>query len=566
MAVKASDRPGMAGRLVAGRYRLVAPIGQGGMGSVWRARDEVLDREVAVKEIVIPYGIPDEDHEELVQRSLREARNAARLRHPSVITVHDVVIDDGQPCIVMELLSSRSLEDVVADEGRLPPRRVAEVGLAVLDALCAAHDSGVLHRDVKPSNILLGDDGRVVLTDFGIARYEGDSKLTMTGRIMGSSGYIAPELVHGQQAALPASDLWSLGVTLYTAVEGGGPYTDDTLLAKLTAAVTAEPEPMRHAGPLAPVIAGLMRRDPAERIEARMARRLLAEVAGRAPEDPAEPVAAEQARQRENDTVDRRPPPRAHRRLPARGRLSSHPDAPAPARPGRRSRLRGRVRLAVLAAALAVPAATFAVPLVLHDGDPTAAGRETPRPGEGSTDRSGSGAAAGSAAPLDAPTPGPAALAVPTRLYVDPKLGFSIRVPADWEHTPVAYTDVMFTKPGPGVQPDLKVSLAREPEDAAAVLERSEQAFLTTSKPEYYRRYRLGPVLVPGGRPAAEWEFSFAVDGVISRVLGRSLRIREGEGYVIVLTFPEKQWAANARLRQAVFDSFRPPDGPRPIP
>src|SRR6266545_815560 len=280
MSADTGERPDVAGRVIAGRYRLLAPIGRGGMGAVWRATDELLDRDVAVKEIHFPRGLPDEDLAELAERSLREARAAARLRHPSVITVHDVVRDGEQPCIVMEFVPSRSLEEVGAADGRLPPRQVAEIGLAVLGALRTAHAAGVLHRDVKPSNVLLAADGRVVLTDFGIARVEGDSRLTMTGRIMGSAGFIAPELARGQRGAGPAADLWSLGATLYCAVEGRPPYDRDTILARLAAAATEDPEPMRYAGPLTAVISGLMERDPADRIDAQKAERMLAEVAG----------------------------------------------------------------------------------------------------------------------------------------------------------------------------------------------------------------------------------------------------------------------------------------------
>src|SRR6266511_475033 len=179
----------------------------------------------------------------------------------------------------MELIPSRSLQDTVAADGALPPVRVAEIGLAVLDGLRTAHAAGVLHRDVKPSNVLMGTDGRVMLADFGVARFEGDTRLTLTGQVMGSPGYIAPEFGQGTAAASPAADLWSLGATLYTAVEGRPPYDRDSFFAVLAAAATEDPEPMRLAGPLIPVISGLLKREPADRLDAEQAERMLKDVA-----------------------------------------------------------------------------------------------------------------------------------------------------------------------------------------------------------------------------------------------------------------------------------------------
>ncbi|WP_239139608.1 serine/threonine-protein kinase, partial [Sphaerisporangium krabiense] len=180
--------------LLAGRYRLIAPIGQGGMGTVWRAADELLRQEVAIKEVLLPPELGAEHRAELRERTLREARAAASLRsHPSIVTVHDVVLEGGQPWIVMELVRGRSLDKIVREGGPLPPARVAAIGLAVLDALGAAHAAGILHRDVKPGNVLITDDGRVLLTDFGIATIAGDPALTQAGLLSGSPGYTAPE-------------------------------------------------------------------------------------------------------------------------------------------------------------------------------------------------------------------------------------------------------------------------------------------------------------------------------------------------------------------------------------
>jgi tRNA A-37 threonylcarbamoyl transferase component Bud32 len=269
-------------RVVAGRYRLIEPLGTGGMGTVWRAEDTVLGREVAVKEVTFPHGLSDEDREVLRERTRREARAAARLDHPSAVTVYDVVEEDGAPYLVMEYVDARTLADVVRSDGPLSPQRTAEVGLALLGALEAAHAQGIVHRDVKPGNVMLtparqGRPGRVVLADFGIATSTGDSSITSTGLLLGSPSYIAPERARGQ-APGPASDLWSLGATLFTAVEGRPPYDGGEPLLTVTAVVTGDHAPFVSAGPLEPVLEGLLERDPAARLSAADARRLLEDV------------------------------------------------------------------------------------------------------------------------------------------------------------------------------------------------------------------------------------------------------------------------------------------------
>ncbi|MGH3212841.1 MAG: serine/threonine-protein kinase [Trebonia sp.] len=264
------------GRLLAGRYRLAAVIGQGGMGVVGRGHDEVLGRDVAVKEIICPPHLTEQEQQVIRRRATREAQMAARLSHRNVVRIYDVVEDDGHPCIVMEYLPYRSLGDLLNEEGPLKPAEAAQVGLGVLGALSAAHGEGVLHRDVKPANILVGPDGRVVLTDFGIARAADSATLTADGTVVGSPSYIAPERACGRHAGAGApSDLWGLGASLYTAVEGRPPFERDGAIATLTAVVADEPEQAPHAGPLEPVIRGLLRKDPGQRLGARAAERLL---------------------------------------------------------------------------------------------------------------------------------------------------------------------------------------------------------------------------------------------------------------------------------------------------
>jgi eukaryotic-like serine/threonine-protein kinase len=264
--------------LVAGRYRLLSPLGEGGTGTVWLARDEALRREVAVKEVRAPAGLTAAEVERLHARLERGAWAAARISHRNVVGVHDVAVEDRRPWIVMELVRGLALSDVLAAEERVSPQRAARIGAEVVGALRAAHDAGVVHQDVKPANVLLADDGRVLLSDVGIATAEHTSALTRTGRIAGSPEFLAPERVLGREPG-PESDLWSLGVLLYTAVEGRSPFRRDTAPDTLRAVVDEEPAPPRTAGPLAPVVAGLLRKDPAERLPAAVAERELRNIA-----------------------------------------------------------------------------------------------------------------------------------------------------------------------------------------------------------------------------------------------------------------------------------------------
>ena len=273
----------MQGLLLAGRYRLVDSIGSGGMGRVWRAHDEVLHRAVAVKELTAALYVTESDRAVLLARTHAEARAAARINHSAVVTVHDVLEHDNRPWIVMELVEGNSLADEVKEQGRVEPAEAARIGLWVLRALRAAHAAGVLHRDVKPGNVLLSVDRRVLLTDFGIAQVEGDSTITRTGEIVGSVDYLAPERVRGHDPG-PSSDLWALGATLYTAVEGRSPFRRTSPLSTMQAVVEEEPAVPQYAGALGPVISALLHKDPAVRPGMEEAEQMLAEAAeGRRP-------------------------------------------------------------------------------------------------------------------------------------------------------------------------------------------------------------------------------------------------------------------------------------------
>ncbi|WP_369387579.1 protein kinase [Streptomyces sp. CG1] len=351
-----------AGRLLAGRYRVTACLGRGGMGVVWRSVDEVLGREVAVKELRTYTDAAGPELSGLRLRMQREARAAARVRHPGVVSVHDVAEVDGRPLIVMELIDGPSLDGILRERGTLDPYEAARIGAAVTDALAAAHRAGVLHRDVKPGNILLDRSGRVVLTDFGIAAMDdpGDgsaTRLTRSGELVGSLDYLAPERAQGTEPGPPA-DVWALGATLYAAVEGASPFRRTSTYSTLTAIVSEPlPEP-RRAGPLAPVLRRLMDKRPDARPDAEEAREALHEVAqSRTPDTPTATLRATPPRAPE--PTDRGTPsappgsgpvetgmagptaphgsaPRAGAHGPApeagepMGPVSSHPDGPAP--------------------------------------------------------------------------------------------------------------------------------------------------------------------------------------------------------------------------------------------
>jgi serine/threonine protein kinase len=247
------------------------------MGTVWRAEDETLGRTVAVKELRFPSSIDEDEKRRLITRTLREAKAIARIRNTSAVTVYDVVDEDDRPWIVMELVEGKSLAEVIREDGLLEPKRAAEVGLAVLDVLRSAHREGILHRDVKPSNVLISEDGRVVLTDFGIAQVEGDPSITSTGMLVGAPSYISPERARGHKPG-PAADLWSLGGLLYAAVEGAPPYDKGSAIATLTAVMTEPLEEPKNAGPLRDVIYGLLAKDPAQRLDDSRARAMLTAV------------------------------------------------------------------------------------------------------------------------------------------------------------------------------------------------------------------------------------------------------------------------------------------------
>ncbi|MDX3226301.1 serine/threonine-protein kinase [Streptomyces sp. ME19-01-6] len=278
-----------AGRLIAGRYLLLDRLGRGGMGTVWRARDQVLEREIAVKELHI-FTDGGEEHRRLLRRAVREARTVARVPHPHVVGVHDLVEHEDRLWIVMELIDGPSLVRLLADDGPLPPRRAAALGLQLLGALEAVHAAGALHRDVKPANVLLRRDGSAVLTDFGIAILDDGEFLTTTGELVGSADFMAPERLNGDEVG-PASDLWSLAATLCVITSGESPFGRPSRVATLHAVAFGEPVIPERVGPLRPVMEALLRKAPEERPSAATVRDALRRVADGAA-DPGPPPPA----------------------------------------------------------------------------------------------------------------------------------------------------------------------------------------------------------------------------------------------------------------------------------
>ncbi|WP_069765789.1 protein kinase [Streptomyces sp. LUP47B] len=385
-------------RLIAGRYRILDRIGQGGMGTVWRAHDTVLGRNVAVKRLHPQPHLSEDELATLFERTRREARSAARISHPNVVVVHDVVDDEGLPTIVMEYVPSTTLADVIRAHGPVPPEEAARIGLGVLAALRAAHRAGVLHRDVKPANVLLTEDGRVVLTDFGIAQASDTSTLTVTGQLVGSVDFIAPERLAGAVPG-PEADLWALGATLFQAVDGHSPFLRDTVTETMYAIALGPLPEVRKAGPLTSLIQGLIANKPDERLSAEEAERLLRTAAAEGHSSVAAPaVSAVDAVHPEpgNATPERQPEPETERDHGKRvaSAAGAVPDGPPPTSTGRRAQPRsGRWRNPVVIGAAITAAVLIAIALLVtqtvekdgtgvqaSDGVTAAGGKTAPPP------------------------------------------------------------------------------------------------------------------------------------------------------------------------------------------
>ncbi|MFD4597043.1 serine/threonine-protein kinase [Streptomyces sp. NPDC058464] len=492
---------GDAVRLIAGRYRLGTRLGRGGMGVVWRATDQLLGRQVAVKELTVDDSRSDDDARLRRERTLREAQAVAQLHHPHIIVVHDVVEDGGRPYIVMELIDGGSLADRISRSGPVDVGEAARIGIALLSAVRAAHGAGVLHRDIKPANVLVeAATGRVVLTDFGIAQVAGATTLTETGSFVGSPEYTAPERMNGARSG-PAADLWSLGALLCAALSGESPFRRDSLGGILHAVVSDEIRPPSQAEPLLPVVRGLLERDPERRLGAAEAELMLrgfletgvvpgagtAQDAGAASYTPTQ------------------------RDVP-------WPPAPEPAVPPRSTSTRGVLVAALLVAAMA-GAGVSAATLLFHGGG----GGTTPGPG-GTTAVSAShpatpsttlspSATLSSSATATTPPPSSTAPPPPTahsstapsgyRLARDPA-GFALAVPEGFTRDPQGER-VFYMSPGQTFRLGIKVS--EPPTDGPGGAMRRAAAEGPSTNPGYHD----GRVTdtTHSGHPAAFWEFTW---------------------------------------------------------
>ncbi|MGW1779197.1 serine/threonine-protein kinase [Streptomyces sp. NPDC002143] len=581
----------MQGLLLAGRYRLVDAIGSGGMGRVWRAHDELLHRAVAIKELTAALYVAEGDQAILLARTRAEARAAARINHSAVVTVHDVLEHDGRPWIVMELVEGRSLADAVKEDGRVEPTEAARIGLWVLRALRAAHSAGVLHRDVKPGNVLLSDDGRVLLTDFGIAQIEGDSTITRTGEVVGSVDYLAPERVRGQDPG-PSSDLWALGATLYTAVEGRSPFRRTSPLTTLQAVVEEEAADPQYAGPLGPVITALLRKDPATRPGTAEAEQLLAEAAeGRRPSGAqayvptqfggpdrvtgGHPTGGHSTGGRHSmghsmshatghptaGTAYVPPAPEASTPVPghpghpmtdptAVGATNIGPEAGPAGRPPRGRRRRRTLALVVVLAALVGGIA--AVSLQKWDQDRR-------------QESGGSASASAAPSPSSSGTPVQQGSDADSWQKVDDPLGFGLSLPKGWERE-------VFQDDGDLQQIDytpdggehfIRIALDKSPDfsdpyahqiDLEQQVQRLVDYERVTLEKNVYR-----------DRDGAEWEYTWTALAKDTKFPGPRRAIeetyvaRDGTEYAIYMSSPAADWATTAQQFKSVLQSWREP-------
>ncbi|MFD6953613.1 serine/threonine protein kinase [Nocardiopsis sp. TSRI0078] len=564
------------GRLLVNRYRLDEVIGAGGMGRVWEGTDTLLDRPVAVKELTTPPNLPAHEVEVLRTRMLREARSAAQLSHPAIITVFDVAEEDGRPWIVMELVRGPSLGDLVRDEGALPVRRAAGIGEQMAAGLSEAHARGIVHRDIKPGNVLIAGNDRAVLTDFGIAHLDGATHLTSTGLLIGSPSYLAPEIAHGHTAT-PASDMWALGVTLYQAVEGTLPFDRPTPMATLTAIVTQDLPEAANAGPLRPVLEALCEKRPEDRPSVDEVRSLLREVregaenssaaaaptlVGTAPAE--EPGGREEAG----------PAPHTGSAGPEHGpgRAASAPPS-APSRRGGGGASRGRALLVVAAVLVLVLAGATVGVLVSMDrtGGPGAglvdgSGQQAAvDPGTGGEGEPGPGEEASQTAEPTEPTE-PAESSEPTGededgeddrwdflvRYEDPS-GFSVDVPEDWERERRGDM-VFFHNPDGGY---LQIDQTDAPNPDAGDDWRS----LEPSARGNFNGYEIIGIedveadWAQDYVSAADWEFTFESGGM--HAINRGFHT-EDKGYALFLVADNDDPEANHALLDRISRGFEP--------
>jgi serine/threonine protein kinase len=519
--------PSTTDRKVADRYALSETLGRGGMGTVWRAQDGVLKRPVAVKEVRLPETLSESDKDSMRERVLREARTAARLNHANVVTVYDVVKEDGHVYIVMELVDAPTLDEVVSARGPLSPEETARVGLAVLGALEAAHAEGITHRDVKPGNVMLPDGGTAKLADFGIAALKGDPKITATGLILGSPSYMAPEQA-SKDTSGPESDLWALGATLYYAVEGEPPFDRGQAIPTLTAVVHEDPRPVTKAGPMAPVIERLLAKEPGERPTAAELRRMLEGIASGAPPVDTQEETAAFTPVTQTRAFEPSSGPTSLVQTPARQRTA------VPSRSDRRSGAwliaLGLIALLAIAAALVIPKLTSG------SDDETGGGRK------GAKDRGSAGAAADPATDPTDPSPSTAPAETGWTTY-EGSNGFSVDYPEGWEVVEGSVDGDSVDFRAPEGDRYLRVDWTDSPgPDAAAAWEDASESF--GSSHDNYEEVRIEETSFADSDNAAEWEATWTEGGASLHMIDLGFVTPDGAwGFALNWVANEDVWA-----------------------
>ncbi|HVF32443.1 MAG TPA: serine/threonine-protein kinase [Acidimicrobiales bacterium] len=536
---------------VGGRYELQHLLGRGGMGSVWRGQDLLLQRPVAVKRVELPLHLPAADRDALRQRVLREARAAARVSHARLVTIFDVVEEDGTVFLVQELVDAPTLKAVVSEGGPLPSATVAAIGRQLVDGLAAAHHNGVVHRDVKPSNVMVLPDGGVKLADFGIASLHGDPQITATGVVVGSPAYMAPEQATGGRVGPPA-DLWSLGATLYFAVEGEPPFGRTDTLSTLTAVVNEPHRDARIAGPLAPLLDRLLAKEPERRPDA------------------TEVVRALEALERRPAVAD--PPTAALGEVrPAATRIASPAtvratrvaevgDGPAPPSAPRRRWLGAATALVLL-----LLVGGFALAAALGgDPDEAATDLDSTRTPETTTAAEPRGSAPSTppttGAPTTAATAARGALPPGWQTYEDPDSGYTVAVPGGWTRTDRSGNRTDFTDPATGTY--LRVDWTDEPNGSAqADWERQSKSF--GARHQAYEELSIEPTSFAGSDNASLWEYRYREGGATLHAynLGFVVGGEDGFGFALNLQAPEEQWSAVQPVWEQLKAGFRPPPG-----
>ncbi|MFN2390307.1 MAG: serine/threonine-protein kinase [Actinomycetota bacterium] len=547
---------GTATKEVAGRYRLLAPLGKGGMGVVWRAEDALLKRQVAMKAVEVPAAVTSEDTEVVRGRVMREARAAARLTHPAAVTVYDVIQEGGQIYIVMELVEAPSLDELVEGEGPLSPERAAAIGLEVLDALEAAHATGIVHRDVKPGNVMVPSDGHVKLADFGIASVKGDPRITSSGLIMGSPAFMSPEQARGEEAG-PGTDLWALGATLYFAVEGRPPFDKGQAIPTLNATLHDEPPPPRRAGALGPVITSMLAKSLSDRPDARSLRPRLQEVAEAGGPAPVPSEAPDATRSMTEDGVpatavaldatSAEAEPAARTDAPARSAAPAR--AASPPRPG-------ASRAWMTAAAVGVVAVLgFLLWRAVAGDDPSPRARDDNRGGTVTQprDRPSEEPTEDATAASEEPPADDGSLTP----YGELPEGFDVSYPSGWTVVPglSGPTSADFRDPAGGRY--LRVAWTDEPGDDPVAKVRDEIAPSFATRYPTYEEIAIEPTTFEG-YDAVHWEYTYSTEGAELRAI--NLQFVTGDyGFALNWQTRAAQWDDSLALFEQLKKSFRSP-------